>query len=115
MCKDDFSLSVGEMMALQRKLYDQVGCRLGWSRHVKEQANNEMLFCLGEAGEVIDCLKKAGCHRLALPGPERDHLLEETSDMLMVLMNMLLCLDVTPEELSSAYRAKHEKNLHRWC
>jgi hypothetical protein len=35
-------------------------------------------------------------------------------DVLMYYNDVLICYDITPDELEKAYRQKHEFNMNRW-
>lgn len=69
---------------------------------------------LGEAGEVVDVLKKNSLETLLQPGPAREHLVEEMTDTLMFFVDTMACMQVSAEELAKAYREKHERNVRRW-
>ena len=69
---------------------------------------------LGEAGEVIDILKKNGTQPLMQNGEARRHLVEELSDVLMYFNDVLLCYGITEQELKQAYTTKFETNMTRW-
>ena len=70
---------------------------------------------LGEAGEVVDALKKNSLETLLQPGEKRDHMVEEMADTMMFFIDTLACMQVTPEEFARAYREKHERNMKRWA
>ena len=40
--------------------------------------------------------------------------LEELADVLMYFNDVLLCYDITAEELKSVYEAKFRRNMTRW-
>ena len=44
----------------------------------------------------------------------RKDLIEELADVLMYYNDVLLCYDISSEELKSAYVNKFEKNMKRW-
>ena len=45
---------------------------------------------------------------------ERAHLVEELADVLMHYNDVLLCYEITAEELKKAYTEKFHKNMKRW-
>ncbi len=68
---------------------------------------------IGEIGEVIDIVKKHGdsaCKDDAL----RKDLVEEMADVLMYYNDVMLCYDISADELKQAYTEKFEKNMTRW-
>ncbi len=44
----------------------------------------------------------------------RKDLIEELADILMYYNDILLCYDISSDELKSAYVNKFEKNMKRW-
>lgn len=105
-------LSVEEMQQLQQELrnvYED-----DWGQLCPEIATECLLWTVGELGEVIDVIKKHGTDE-ALNNPEvHAHLTEEICDVLMHLSDVMLCLKVTPEEITEGYRKKQKRNLTRW-
>lgn len=110
----DSNMTVQQMMDMQRRLFDKYGVRFGWQTYTPENAKDHFLWMLGEAGEVIDALKKSGVPALLEEGEKRDHFVEEMADMTMFLIDTLLCMNVTAEEFSAAYAQKHAYNMTRW-
>lgn len=107
-------ITVSDMMDMQKRLFDKFGEKHNWLTYTPDQAKNHWLFMFGEAGEVVDDLKKKGEERLMQPGPEREHMVEEMADTMMFFTCTMLCMGVTPEEFSKAYIEKHNKNMNRW-
>ena len=69
---------------------------------------------MGELGEVIDIVKKNGTEK-ALAEPDlRAHLVEEMADVLMYYHDVMLCFDISADELQKAYTKKFERNMKRW-
>lgn len=69
---------------------------------------------VGEIGEVIDIVKKNGGHN-AVENPDlKVHLVEEMADVLMYYGEVMLCYDISEDELKQAYIQKFEKNMTRW-
>jgi len=94
--------------ALQARYLDQ------WGGLSPEKGQNSLLWMLGEAGEVIDILKKKG-HAAVMNDPEiRRHFVEEMADVMMYYQDVLLSFEVTPEELETVYREKFHRNMNRW-
>ena len=44
----------------------------------------------------------------------RAHFIEELCDVIMFFNEVMLCYSVSPQELETAYRDKHQKNMNRW-
>lgn len=66
-----------------------------------------------EIGECIAILKKKGDAAVVENPAVRAHFIEETADVLMYFIDTLLHYQITPEELSRAYAAKHDRNMAR--
>ena len=47
-------------------------------------------------------------------GEVREHFIEEVCDVMMYLNDVLLCYDVSPEEIERIYKEKHRRNMDRW-
>ncbi len=105
-------LTVDEMQRLQRELHEAYGD--DWAPLCPDQAIPSFLWMLGEAGEVIDVMKKEGIDAVIHDPDTHAFFTEEVCDVLMYLMDTMLCLSVTPEEIADAFRQKQQKNLHRW-
>ena len=69
---------------------------------------------IGEIGEVIDIVKKNGGTKTCSDSALRKDLVEELADVLMYYNDVLLCYDITSEELKKAYTEKFERNMTRW-
>ena len=105
-------LTVREMLEMQQKLQEKYKDK--WKPIGPDTAQNQLLWMLGECGEVIDILKKQGCAAVAAPGAVREHFIEEMADVLMYYHDILLCCGITADELREIYVKKHETNMHRW-
>lgn len=105
-------LTIDEMQTLQLELHDAY--EDDWDPLGPSQATTSLLWTLGEAGEMIDILKKEGVGDVIRDPKIHTHFAEETCDLLMHLMDTLLCLKVTPEEIAECFRAKQKRNLNRW-
>ena len=44
----------------------------------------------------------------------RTHFIEEMCDVLMYFNDVMLCYDISPEDLRDIYFKKHKKNMGRW-
>ena len=65
---------------------------------------NKLLWMIGEIGEVIDIVKKHGDFEAAHQEDIRKDLIEELADVLMYYNDILLCYDISSEELKTAYK-----------
>ena len=81
-------LTIKDMFKLQQDLH-AVYAEI-WEPLIPETAVASLLWAIGEAGEVIDILKKEGCQKLAADPAARARLVEETCDVLMYLVETLL-------------------------
>lgn len=107
---EDFSLL--EMLEMQRSLQERYQGK--WEPICTGTGQNKLLWMIGEAGEVIDIVKKNGAEN-AVSDPElRARLVEELADVLMYYNDILLCWGITPEELKAGYVEKYRKNMERW-
>ena len=75
---------------------------------------DKLLWMMAEMGEVADIIKKQGDEKIMADDAVRAHFIEEMCDTLMYFNDVCRCYSVTPEELETAYLAKHKKNLSRW-
>ena len=68
---------------------------------------------LPEGPEGRPIIKKKGDSAIMREASVREAFVEEMSDVLMYYFDTLLRYGVTPEEISNAYVAKHNKNMGR--
>lgn len=107
---EDFTINEMRKMqeALQEKYKDM------WEEISPEVGKNKLLWMIGEIGEVIDIVKKHGGHKASHDAELRKELIEELADVLMYYNDILLCYDISSEELKAVYKEKFEKNMKRW-
>ena len=106
----DFSIK--EMQEMQKSLQDKYKDK--WEPISAETGKNKMLWMIGEIGEVIDIVKKYGGTKASTDAKLRRDLVEEMADVLMYYNDIMLCYEITKEELKQAYTEKFEKNMKRW-
>ena len=94
--------------ALQEKYKDK------WKPISPERGKDQLLWMIGEIGEVIDIIKKHGGEIASQEGELREQLVEELADVLMYYTDILLCYGISEEELKQSYIRKFEKNMIRW-
>ena len=104
--------SIGEMLDMQKTLQEKY--KEKWEGISPEIGKNKLLWMIGEAGEVIDIIKKHGGGTACRDAELREHLVEELADVLMHFNDVLLCYGISEEELKRSNTRKFEKNMRRW-
>ncbi len=104
-------MDIEEMFSRQLALHEKHAS--DWSRLTPDTAPARLLWGIGEIGEVIDTVKKFGTSAIASDPVVRRHFTEEMGDVIMYLMDVLLCLGISAEEFAETYRAKCDRNLKR--
>ena len=107
---DNFGLN--EMFEMQKTMQEKY--KDIWNGISVETGKNQLLWMIGEIGEVIDIIKKNGGEKASQDPKLRKELIEELVDVLMYYNDVLLCYDISALELKDAYIAKFEKNMKRW-
>lgn len=107
---DDFGINemLGMQQALQEKYKDK------WKPICPDRGKEQLLWMIGEIGEVIDVVKKHYNEDVSQNGELRELLVEELADVLMYYNDVLLCYGISAEELKRSYTRKFEKNMNRW-
>ena len=103
---------INEMQEMQRMLQNKYQDK--WEPICPETGKNKMLWMIGEIGEVIDIVKKNGGAKASSDNKLRKELIEELADVLMYYNDILLCYNISSEELKSIYVEKIQKNMKRW-
>ncbi len=101
-----------QMQLLQRQLQEKYKHK--WEPICPSIARNKLLWMMIEAGEMADIIKKSGDDAIMNDEQTRSHMIEEACDVLMYFNDVLMCYQITPEELASIYHEKHERNMSRW-
>ena len=107
---DDFSIN--EMLEMQRTLQKQYKDK--WKPVNPERGKDQLLWMIGEIGEVIDIIKKHGGDAASQDKDLRADLIEEMADVLMYYNDVMLCYGISAEELKKTYSEKYMKNMERW-
>lgn len=107
---DDFGIN--EMIEMQEALQEKY--KDIWEGISPEVGKNKLLWMIGEIGEVIDIIKKYGGETVSKDGELREQLIEELADVLMYYNDVLLCYEISAEELKQSYIHKYERNMKRW-
>lgn len=101
-----------EMQQIQKELQEKYKDK--WMTIEPATAQSKLLWLVAELGEVIDIVKKDGDKAVMTDPAVRTHFTEELCDVLMYLNDVMLCYDISVDELKEIYRAKHRKNMERW-
>ncbi len=104
--------SINEMLDMQKQLQDKYKDK--WEKISYETGKNKLLWMIGEIGEVIDVVKKNGDLEACKDVELRKHLVEEMADVLMYYNDVMLCYNISADELKQAYTEKFEKNMTHW-
>ena len=104
--------TVNEMLEMQQALQEKYKGK--WAPNGPETGKNQLLWMIGEIGEVIDIVKKHGGTKACSDEGLRQNLIEEMADVLMYYNEVLLCYGITSDELKQAYTAKFQRNMNRW-
>ena len=104
--------TVAEILDMQKKLQERY--RNVWTPLSPENGKNQLLWMIGEVGEVIDIVKKNGGSNVVENPDLKAHLVEEMTDVLMYYGDVMLCYGISEDELKQAYIQKFEKNMTRW-
>ena len=107
---DDFGIN--EMLEMQRALQEKYKNK--WKPICPDRGQDQLLWMIGEIGEVIDIIKKHGGEAASQDVELRRQLVEEMADVLMYYIDILLCYGISTEELKQSYISKFEKNMKRW-
>ena len=106
----DFGLI--EMQEIQKQLQEKYKEKSGGLS--PEIAREQLLWMLIEVGEVADIIKKSGDNEIIHNEGVRYHFVEEMCDVLMYFNDVMLCYNISPEELKKVYLEKHRRNMERW-
>ena len=107
---EDFGMN--EMLDMQRALQEKY--KDIWKPICPDRGQDQLLWMIGEVGEVVDIIKKNGGETASRDEQLRSQLVEELADVLMYYTDVLLCYGITAEELKQTYTRKFETNMRRW-
>lgn len=105
-------LSFREMQQIQKELQEKYKDK--WEGISPSVGKNKLLWMMIEAGEMADIIKKEGSEQIMQDPGTRTHFIEEMCDVLMYFNDIMLCYDISPEDLRDIYFKKHKKNMGRW-
>ncbi|MBQ2667520.1 MAG: nucleotide pyrophosphohydrolase [Clostridia bacterium] len=105
-------LGFNQMQAIQKELQDKY--KNIWAPLCPKLGREQLLWMMIEAGEVADIIKKQGDEAIMNDPEIRNKLIEEMCDVMMYFNDVLLCYDISVEDLREIYLKKHERNMKRW-
>ena len=105
-------LTLTKMQDIQKQLHEKYKDK--WEPICPETGKNKLLWLMIELGEVADIIKKKGNQSIMEDEETRNHFIEEMCDVLMYYNDVMLCYDISVEELTEVYLKKHKKNMERW-
>jgi len=101
-----------EMQTIQKELQEKYKDK--WLPLTPESGKNQLLWLMIELGEVADVIKKKGNARIMEDAEVRTQFVEEMCDVMMYFNDVMLCYDISIEELKEVYLQKHKRNMERW-
>jgi NTP pyrophosphatase (non-canonical NTP hydrolase) len=104
--------SLDKMQNIQKELQEKYKDK--WEPISSEAGKNKLLWLMIELGEVADIIKKDGNKKIIEDADVRKHFIEELCDVLMYYNDVMLCYNISVEELKEIYLEKHKKNMGRW-
>lgn len=106
------SFGFEEMQSIQKELQEKYKNK--WRTLSSEIGKDQLLWLMIELGEVADVLKKSGSQKVMEDQEVRTHFIEELCDVMMYFNDVMLCYDISIEELKEVYLRKHKRNMERW-
>ena len=82
--------------------------------YIPERGKVQLLWMIGKIGEVIDIIRKYSGDAASKEKEPRAHLIEEMIDVLMYYNDVILCYEISAEELKQSYISNFEKNMKCW-
>ena len=104
-------LKISDFIAMQNELQERMKGK--WTPIIPENGHYSLLWMYEEMGEIVAIIKKRGYNAIMEDKNVRASFVEELTDTLMYFVDLMGCFNVTAEEFSDAYIAKHEKNMRR--
>lgn len=101
-----------EMQSIQKELQEKYKDK--WRPLSPEIGKDQLLWLMIELGEVADILKKSGGQKVMEDQEIRTHFIEELCDVMMYFNDVMLCYDISIDELKEVYLRKHKRNMERW-
>ena len=104
--------TINEMQSMQKQLQDKYSAI--WEPIQPETGKNKPLWMVEEIGEVAHIIKKNDVEKIMTNNDVRKTLVEELADVLMYYNDVMMCYNISADELKSAYEEKFNKNMVRW-
>lgn len=101
-----------EMQSIQKELQEKYLEQ--WGGLEPRKGRDSLLWMMIEAGEAADVIKKQGDGPICEDPETRRHFIEEMCDVMMYFNDVMLCYNITPDELEEVYLEKHRRNMSRW-
>lgn len=101
-----------EMQKIQHELQEKYKDK--WPQLSPRQGRSTLLWMMSEAGEIADIIKKKGDESIMMDPVVRQHFVEEMCDVMMYFNDLMICYNISAEEIERVYRAKHRRNMERW-
>lgn len=105
-------MDIQRMQDIQKELQAKYG--EDWIQMAPENGHYSVLWAIGEVGEMIDIIKKQGWEAIMNDAQTREDFIKEWVDVMMFMMDITLCYNISPEEITRLYEAKHAYNMKRW-
>ncbi len=99
-----------DMQKMQLELHRE---HKSWGMPRAEITQESILYIVEEIGEMIAITKKKGVQAILDDEIVRENFKAEMVDVLMYVTKVMLCLDISPEEISTAFIKKHNYNMKR--
>ncbi len=106
------NISIDRMLEIKRELNGTFG--KDWIPLIPENGHYSVLWAIGEIGEMIDVIKKKGHKSIMEDKAVRDDFVKEIVDVMSYLTSVMVCYDISAEELTTAYEEKHKYNMRRF-
>jgi len=104
-------LRFSELIAMQKELQDK---HIGeWAPLTPENGRSCLLWMVEELGEVISIIKKSDEKLIMTDEKIHRALREEFADVMMFMVDALICYGISASDFSEAFIKKHAKNMKR--
>ena len=105
------NLSINELIQMLNELQNRMKGK--WPPAIPDNGHFSLLWMYEELGEVVAITKKRGNDAIMEDEAVRSAFVEELVDVLMYYVDLMTCFNVTSDEISQAFIAKHQKNMRR--
>jgi len=96
-----------QMYRMQKRLQEKIGLNM----HTQTQLNLQFIGAITELCEVLEQTAWKPWKESAKTNKPKA--VEELVDVFHFVINLMLCLGVTPQQLFELYQKKHEENIRR--